>query len=312
MTKSVAITMGDPLGIGPEIIVKSLQRLPVQADTEFVVLGAYRFFAKLPQVARVLKKNNIEFIDVSSPMKAPSRKQAGLLAMNALTAAVSLLKSAKVQALVTAPICKEHMALAGFQFPGHTEYLCHEFAVKKFAMMLFHERLKVVLTTIHLPLKNIFTKITAKNITEKLELTTAALNGYFKIAAPKIAVCGLNPHAGENGILGDEEKRIIAPAIAAFLKKNRQSRVAVIGPLSADSVFVDALQGRFDAVLCHYHDQALIPIKTTGFGEGVNLTLGLPFPRTSPDHGTAFDIAGQGMANSQSMIAAITAARKML
>jgi len=309
MKRDIVITMGDPLGIGPEIIVKSLKSSQVQKKTKFFILGSSSVFQNIPGFSRLCQQDDIHFLDLGSPKKSWSPKSAGEFSWKALKEATHLLKQDRAQALVTAPISKAHVQKAGFPYPGQTEYLCEAFGVKKYAMMLFHGKLRVVLVTIHLPLRKIFLEITTKKIMEKLELLASSLVSDFRIRTPKIAVCGLNPHAGEEGLFGEEEKGIILPAIRRFRKKNRSRRVQVFGPFSADVVFHKAIQGEFDAVVCHYHDQGLIPLKTTGFDCGVNMTLGLPFVRTSPDHGTAFDIAGRGLANPSSMIRAIQVAQ---
>lgn len=312
MKKNIVITMGDPLGIGPEIIVKSLRSSQIQKKTRFFILGSSAVFQNIPGFSRLCRQESVCFLDLGSPKKPWSPKSAGKFSLMALEEAVSLLKQNKAQALVTAPISKDHVRKAGFSYPGQTEYLCKTFGVKKYAMMLFHRKLRIVLVTIHLPLRKIFPEITAKKIIEKLELLASSLVFDFKLTMPKIAVCGLNPHAGENGFFGNEEKKIILPAIDRFRKKKIARRVRVFGPVSADVVFHKAVQGEFDAVVCHYHDQGLIPLKTTGFDEGVNMTLGLPFVRTSPDHGTAFDIVGKGLANPASMMRAIQVAQGLM
>jgi 4-hydroxythreonine-4-phosphate dehydrogenase len=304
----IAITMGDSQGIGPEVIVKALRSENLLERAEFVIFGHAPAFAGCAGFKSVLASSHVDFVEVGKNIKSLTPATSGKLAFASLEAAVSLLKTNGADALMTAPISKLRIAKAGFRFPGHTEYLCAQFGVKKFAMMLFHSRLKVVLLTIHLPLRKVFKEITRENILEKLELTADVLTSRFGKNAPRIAVCGLNPHAGEGGLLGSEEDEIIRPALKAFSKKRRYAHVQVIGPVSADTVFHDALNGRFDAVLCQYHDQGLIALKSTGFDEGVNMTLGLPFVRTSPDHGTAFDIAGQGVANPKSTIMALKAA----
>lgn len=303
----IALTMGDPLGIGPEVIVKALSRPAVRRGAEFVILGSKRVFEKIPGFARLESAKVVAFADVAPHDGGISPLTAGRLSIRALEAAVELIKNGGANALVTAPISKDHVVRAGFGFHDHTEYLSDAFGARRHAMMLFHSRLRVVLTTVHVPLKKIFADITVSNVIEKLELTEDALKTRFGIKRPRVAVCGVNPHAGENGVLGDEEKRVIAPAIRKFLAKS--SQIDVSGPEPADTVFYRALQGRFDAVLCHYHDQGLIALKSTGFEDGVNLTLGLPFVRTSPDHGTAFDIAGKGIADPSSMIRAVKAAK---
>lgn len=300
--KKIAITMGDPLGIGPEVIIKALQALPPTKKNHFILIGSKSVFAKIPGWQKVLSRHKMTVVGVGKNGAAAE------LAIQSLETAVHLIKKNQVHALVTAPMSKERIHAAGFKFMGHTEFLCHAFKVKKFAMMLFHSRLRVVLSTIHVPLKDVSKNITEKNILDKLDLTATVLQKKFKIKKPRIAVCGLNPHAGENGRMGNEEIKVIAPAIKKFALSARGKTCVVSGPHPGDTVFHKALLGHFDAVLCQYHDQGLIPLKTTDFDNGVNMTLGLPFVRTSPDHGTAFDIAGKNQANAKSMLAAIRAA----
>lgn len=276
-----AITLGDPTGIGPEIVAKSLKDPKIKKLAHWKILG-------------------LEF-------KKVSRKHAGTLSIEALQNAVKGLKAGKYDGLVTAPISKIRIKEAGFKFPGHTEYLAHSFKTKKIAMMLAAPNLRVVLTTIHIPLKKIFTKIKPQLVLEKIVLTHESLKKDFGISKPKIAVCGINPHAGEGEMFGNEEKKLIVPAI----KQAKKRRILISGPHSADTIFHHAVLGDFDAVICHYHDQGLAPLKTLSFHEGVNITLGLPIIRTSPDHGCAFDIAGTGLANPSSMKAAMRLAVKV-
>lgn len=304
----IALTLGDPLGIGAEVAVKALLKPQVRRAAIFTLVGSLQACRLVPGFERLLHCRGVFFEDVDhGKIGALTPKMAGRIAMASLESAVALIRLRECDALVTAPINKEHVALAGFGFPGHTEFLCDAFGVKRHAMMLFHSRLRVVLTTIHVPLREVSRLVTVASVGEKLALTATVLREHFGLRVPRIAVCGLNPHAGESGLIGDEEKRVIAPAVKRFRKKF--PGVLVDGPLSADGVFHKALSGGYDAVLCHYHDQGLIPLKATGFDEGVNMTLGLPFVRTSPDHGTAFDIAGKGIANPQSMVRAILAAK---
>jgi len=308
--KTVVITMGDPTGIGPEITFKALTKLKTTQNNHLIVIGPLSLFKTQEKYKRLSKNKSITFHDIPLPAsyhKKISKQLAGKISLDALRVAVKMIKNNQAQALVTAPISKENVRLAGFKFTGHTEFLCHEFGTKKHAMMLFNKRLRVVLSTIHIPLKDVIPSLSQKMLVEKLGLTADALRFFFKTKAPKIAVCGINPHAGENSLLGKEEKQILVPAINKFLKSCRQTS-KVFGPVSADAVFSRAIDGSYDAVLCHYHDQGLIPIKLLGVDDCVNLTLGLPFVRTSPGHGTAFDIAGKDKASPNSMIAAIKAA----
>jgi 4-hydroxythreonine-4-phosphate dehydrogenase len=231
-----------------------------------------------------------------------------------LAAATTAALAGEVAALVTAPISKHWIARAGFAFPGHTEYLASRAAAREFAMMLAGPRLRVTVATTHVPLREVASLLTADGIASAIWLTVDALGRRFGIAAPRVAVAGLNPHAGEAGRFGDEEDRLVRPAIEIA-----RARVAaagatadISGPHVPDVVFRDAAGGRFDAVVALYHDQGLIPLKLLHFDEGVNVTLGLPFVRTSPDHGTAYDIAGSGRASAASFLAALDLAARLV
>ncbi|EKD51490.1 MAG: hypothetical protein ACD_62C00244G0008 [uncultured bacterium] len=308
---NIAVTLGDPLGIGPEVCFKALLSPRLQQTTRLTLIGPLGLFATDPRLKELRQKKNILLVDTAAgPLSRlrMSPKTAGLHAFLALKKAVALIKNKQVCALVTGPISKENVKLAGFAFPGHTEFLCTTFNVSDYAMMLFNDKLRVVLTTIHIPLKKVSPSLTKQSIVTKLALTARSLRHLFGIPHPTIAVCGLNPHAGENSLFGQEEKTIITPAIKQFLKEKLNKHTAVLGPLSADTVFASAIKGQFDAVLCHYHDQGLIPIKLMGLEHAVNMTLGLPFVRTSPAHGTAPDIAGRNLADPSSMLAALNAA----
>jgi 4-hydroxythreonine-4-phosphate dehydrogenase len=209
--------------------------------------------------------------------------------------------------MVTAPIHKAVLNAAGFAFPGHTEFLAHLTGARRAVMMLASDQLRVVPLTIHMPIADVPRAIDKAAVFETGEIVLTALRRDFGILNPRLAVAGLNPHAGEEGVLGGEDAAIVAPAIAALKARG----FAVRGPLSADTLFHEEARKTYDAALCMYHDQALIPIKTLSFWDGVNVTLGLPIVRTSPDHGTAFDIAGTGKADARSMIAAVTMAADM-
>ncbi|MBI2340605.1 MAG: 4-hydroxythreonine-4-phosphate dehydrogenase PdxA [Deltaproteobacteria bacterium] len=274
---TIAITLGDPQGIGPEIVKKALR------DPRIKKLAHWKIFG--------------------SPFrKKLSPKESGRAALAALEEAITAIKRRECDALVTAPISKKRIRLAGCKFPGgHTEYLARRFGAGQSAMMLTAGSLRVVLVTIHVPLKKVPRLISTQKILEKIVLTNESLKKDFAIKKPRIAVCGLNPHAGEGGIFGNEEKRVIRPA----LTKAKRLGINVSGPEPPDTVFYWACKGRFDAVICQYHDQGLIALKTLAFHEGVNITLGLPIVRTSPDHGCAFDIAGKGVADPSSMKAAM-------
>lgn len=308
ISREVVVTMGDPRGIGPEVLIKALKQIPSHDRILFRIIGCRVAFAALPDFEIIIKRPDVLFDDITiepcNHFESLTPAQCGQLSFKALQKAVDVIQSNSEACLVTAPINKKNMQLAGFEFPGHTEYLCHEFGVNKFAMMLFHQTLRVVLATIHTPLSKVASQITENVLLEKLKLTERGLRNWFGIDKPRIAVCGLNPHAGEEGLLGTEEIEIIKPAITKY-QQEYGDVCSVTGPLSADGVFYQAIQGHYDAVLCQYHDQGLAPLKTTGFHDGINLTLGLPFLRVSPDHGTATDLFGQNKANAGSMLAAL-------
>ncbi|MCB1214416.1 MAG: 4-hydroxythreonine-4-phosphate dehydrogenase PdxA [Deltaproteobacteria bacterium] len=287
---SIAVTQGDPLGIGPEVTEKALLKKLDLADWK--VFGDPSLMPSLPPEI---------FVSVSSPSKKLSAKMAGELSVSALEKAMAAWKHGEVQALVTAPIAKSHVHLAGFPFPGHTEFLAEQTGRGDYAMMMAGKRLKVILVTIHHPLKEVPSLLSSEKIFNKIKQSYLSLKKDFGLSHPRLAILGLNPHAGEEGLLGREEEDIIKPA----LEKARLEGLDCQGPLVPDVAFVQALQGKWDALICLYHDQGLIPFKMIHFKDGVNVTLGLPLVRTSPDHGTAFDIAGQGIADSSSMEAAM-------
>jgi 4-hydroxythreonine-4-phosphate dehydrogenase len=242
----------------------------------------------------------------ASPGTPVSANAAEVIAV--IARAVDLVQRGVAAAICTAPISKKVLKdCADFAHPGHTEYLAALGGVDRVVMMLACPALRVVPTTIHIPLSQVPTALTAELLRDTIRITHAALIHDFGIAAPRLAVTGLNPHAGEGGAMGDEESRIIIPVLEAL----RAEGLALIGPLPADTMFHETARSRYDAAIAMYHDQALIPIKTLDFAGGVNVTLGLPFVRTSPDHGTAFDIAGQGIADPTSLIAALRMADQM-
>ena len=285
MPLRVGITLGDCAGIGPEIVDAALKsdRLPDKA--EYVVIGKY------------------PACSLGRPTLETARAAAA-----ALEEAVTLARRGTLAAVVTGPVHKARMYEAGFKFPGQTEFFAERCGVKNFAMLLTGGKITVALVTAHLPLRKVPSALKRSEIVRVGLLLVDFLRRRSK-KTPRIAVAGLNPHAGESGKLGREEIEIIAPAVEELQSAIRNPQSAVIsGPLSADTVFHRAAAGEFDAVLCMYHDQGLIPLKLHAFHAGVNVTLGLPFPRSSPDHGTAFDIAGKGIARPDSMITAITVA----
>jgi 4-hydroxythreonine-4-phosphate dehydrogenase len=307
--KPIAISLGDPAGIGPEIVARALAERP---DADVIVFGDQGLLNRAAKIAgvaapapariRVVTALGPDEIRPGQPNDASGRAQLAYL-----TAATDAALAGEVSALVTAPISKEWIARAGFAFPGHTEYLAARAGVREFAMMLAGPSLRVTVATTHIPLRDVPRLLTVEGIASAIWLTAQALVHNFGITQPRVAVAGLNPHAGEAGRFGDEEERVVCPAIGSARARIARAGLttAISGPLVPDSVFRQAALGEFDAVVALYHDQGLIPLKLLHFDEGVNLTLGLPFVRTSPDHGTAFDIAGMGRARAQSFLAAL-------
>jgi len=323
----IGITMGDPTGIGPEIIAKALSiqepfqicRPVVFGDRE-VLLRAIRIqglsaslelIEEIPedgyQPGKIFLLSHSQLSIHSVRFGQPDRACGEAMAKY-IKEAFRSVTNGKINAVTTCPINKQAMNQAGYLFPGHTEFLAHLAQVSSVAMMFLGSRWKIVLVTAHLPLKEVAGWITSDRILTTIRLADEGMKKYFGIFHPRIAVLGLNPHCGEEGLLGEEEKREIVPAIA----QARSLGVVVEGPFSADSFF--DLSGRFvfDVVISMYHDQALIPTKMLDFREAVNFTLGLPFIRTSVDHGTAYDIAGKGLADPTNLIMAIRAAANIL
>ena len=294
MTRRIrlAITLGDPRGIGPEITAAVLA-LGVAA--EITAIGAKEQIAALPVDHRIATGS---WRTSDGPVHAAAI-EAGLITGRAVEQAARLALRGEVDAIVTAPAEKHALHLAGFPFPGHTEWLAHLAGGRDVAMMLASDRLRVVLVTTHVPFRDVPLLLTTDRIVRTGEVTRTALREWFGIAEPRLVLCALNPHAGEQGLFGDEEARVLAPAA---------ERLGASGPLAADTVFVRAMAGEFDAVLAPYHDVGMTAIKVASFGTAVNVTLGLPFVRTSPDHGTAMDIAGTGRADPSSMRAAVSLA----
>ena len=280
------MVLGDPRGIGPEVVAKALRQSPLAADV--VAIGADEQVATIPAIARL-------GVGTWGPGDAGDAA-AGRIAADAIKKAVTLALGHEVDAIVTGPVHKAGLHAAGVRFPGVTEFLGSLASGAETAMMLVAGALRVVLVTTHLPLRDVPAALTRERVVRAGRITGRALTEWFGIAAPRLAVCALNPHAGESGLFGDEDDRVLAPAAR---------ELGAAGPLPADTVFVRALRGEFDAVLAPYHDVGMTAVKVAGFGSGVNVTLGLPFPRTSPDHGTAFDIAGKGVADAGSMRAAL-------
>ena len=289
--RRLAVTLGDPRGIGPEITRAALQQ---PLDATVTVVGPDDLIEDIPAAHRV-GVGTWGHGTGDRPDHARTLR-AGRLAGHAVEAAVRLAQAGAVDAIVTAPANKHALHLAGFPYPGHTEWLAHLCGDVPVAMMLASDRLRVVLVTTHVALRDVPALLTAERIVRVARTTDRALRDWWGIAEPRLALCALNPHAGESGLFGDEEIRVLRPAAET---------AHLAGPFPADTVFVRAMRGEFDAVLAPYHDVGMTAIKVASFGEAVNVTLGLPFPRTSPDHGTAFDIAGSGTADWSSMRRAV-------
>ncbi|OGX33573.1 MAG: 4-hydroxythreonine-4-phosphate dehydrogenase PdxA [Omnitrophica WOR_2 bacterium RIFCSPHIGHO2_02_FULL_52_10] len=306
--KRIGITLGDPSGIGPEVVARALAEPSVRKLGTFTVIGDRATFEKYCST----RYGNCCFIDPQPdnriPFKPgrPSRASAAS-ALNALHAAVGLIKRQEISCLVTAPVCKEAIHHIDPAFVGHTEFLADAFGVKDFGMMFVSQKLRIIIVTRHIPLNKVSGAIHAGNVYDTIRLTHRSLRNTFKIRNPRIAVCGLNPHAGEGGTIGKEELTKIIPAI----QRARRHNMTVRGPFPADTLYSSGTAFAFDAIVAMYHDQGLIPVKTLGLSKLVNLTVGLPFIRTSPAHGTAFDIAGKGRADPSSMREAIRLAARL-
>ena len=295
----VGITAGDPAGIGPEIAQKAASDQRVRAVCEPRIYGPSERFP--PGILSA---------------------EAGRAAYDAIHRAVNDARSGSIQAIATAPINKEALKLAGLPWPGHTEMLAELTGAQAVAMMFWSEKLRVVLATIHLPLAKVPAALTIASLTSIIELTHRDLprfgpfdsaqgkpfdSAQGKLPRPRLALAGLNPHAGEHGLFGREEMDVLEPAVAQCVKAG----INIAGPFPGDTIFLRAYRGEYDAVIACYHDQGLIPIKLVAFGQAVNVTLGLPIIRTSVDHGTAFDIAGKGMADAESMVHAVLLAARL-
>ena len=297
MKPRLALTLGDPRGIGPEIVARALE---APLDAEVTLVGAE------DQIAGITAQHRVSV----GSWRSGSGEQgnharavlAGKIAGHSVESAVRLALAGDVDGIVTAPIHKHALHLAGFPFPGHTEWLAHLAGDIDVAMMLAADNLRVVLVTTHVALRDVPSLLTVDRVVRAGQVTRRALQEWFDIPEPRLAVCAANPHGGESGLFGDEEIRVLAPAAA---------QLGAAGPHPADTVFVRAMRGEFDAVLAPYHDVGMTAIKVAAFGRGVNITLGLPFPRTSPDHGTAFDIAGKGVADWSSMREAVELAARL-
>lgn len=321
----IGITMGEPAGIGPEVVVKALADAQVRRDAKFIIFGMHEqlvYAADTAEVEVFWGRHQHEKIsrdyphtimvadydDYSVPpwIKGPS-KVGGDASVKFCLDAIDAARAGIIDAVVTAPISKASWKEAGVKWPGHTEMLAERCKAPRYVMMFAAGGLKLALATIHVPLFDLMHKFTIGRVFEPIDLLNTALQDYFGVSKPSIGVAALNPHAGEDGLFGDEEKRIIAPAI----RMAREVGINANGPYPADTLFLRAAQGAFDGVVAMYHDQGMIPVKLLAFEDAVNITIGIPIIRTSPAHGTAFDIAGKGVANPAGMKAAIRTAIHM-
>ncbi len=317
------ITMGDPVGVGPEILLLALQDKNICKDAGLVVLGDVGILKRAEKIVKtgleikgvdsvkqmqadpgVVNVFEVSSLDADNVDWGVPTVETGRAMVHYILKAIDLAKAGEIGAIVTCPISKASMHDAGFKYDGHTELLAEKTSAADYAMMMAGNRLRVVLVTIHTALRNVPELIDADLIYDKIAMTFHSLQERFGIENPSIGVAGLNPHAGEGGIFGDEEERIIKPAVERAVAENMN----VSGPFPPDTIFLSAMEGRYDAVVCMYHDQGLIPFKMVHFSDGVNTTLGLPIVRTSVDHGTAYDIAGTGRADCTSLISAVKSA----
>jgi 4-hydroxythreonine-4-phosphate dehydrogenase len=298
----IAVTLGDPRGIGPEIVRKALADPAVAAVGDFVVYGAPGSVSE-----------GYELVPAGEWSAGDPPERAGRVAGEAIAAATRAALEGAVDAIVTAPIDKSALHAGGWKFPGHTEMLQQLSGAPTVGMLMAAERtalggaLRVLIATTHIPLRQVPAAFTADLLVTQSELASRSLQRWWGIARPRLALCAFNPHASDGGLFGDEEERIYRPAV----ERLRAAGILSSDPLPADTVFSRAIRGDFDAVIAPYHDVGMAAFKTACFGTGVNVTLGLPFPRTSPDHGTALDIAGRGIANPSSMVEAVLLAARL-
>lgn len=309
----LAVTLGDAAGIGPEVALKALASFQKISTSPVIVIGPETLYRALARKFHV--KLRFDRICFFFPFVFPKTVRYGrandtlsTLAVHSVELAVTLAMGRQVDAVVTPPINKAAVNRAGFNIPGHTEYLAELSRTKRYDMMLVGGPLRTVLVTRHMAVADVSKALTKKKIIDTALLADRELRRSFGIRRPRLVICGLNPHAGEEGKFGREEITVITPAVREL---RRLTDAEITGPLAPDALFVDAYRGRYDAEICMYHDQGLIPLKMISRGHGVNVTLGLPFVRTSPDHGTAYDIAGRGAADEGSMLDALRLAEKM-
>jgi 4-hydroxythreonine-4-phosphate dehydrogenase len=297
----IGITLGDPGGIGIEVVLKALSNF----NSSVILLGnknALLYYSRKLNL-RIPKKAEIKDIK-GKFFEGKLCKENGDIAYRSIIEAINKCKEGICDCLVTAPINKKALNLAGYDYPGHTELLAEKFSCDRYAMMMVGDDMKVLFITTHIPIKNVTSSLTKELIKEKIKLANHNLKHYWRIPNPSFGILALNPHAGDSGLFGGEEDKIIKPAINELIDEGYN----IEGPFSSDTYWVTQKK---DCTVALYHDQGMIPFKMKNMGKGVNITLGLPFPRTSPDHGTAFDIAGRGIADSGSMLKAIKTAYYM-
>ena len=331
MPPKIVITMGDSAGVGPEVIVKALSLPDTYKICQPIVIGDAKVLASVLQFSKSLasegelrlnpikdiRKARFNYgvidlfdlgnIDIDRLKPGKVDPMCGKATFEYIKKGVEIVQSGKAKGMVTAPLCKKSMEDAGFSYPGHTELLAELTGTKDFAMMLVGGNLRVVLVTRHLPLKEVASSLSKEKVLLAIRLGVEAMKA-LGIDSPRVGVCALNPHAGEWGVLGKEEIETIIPAI----EEARKEGIAINGPLPSDKGFYDTAGGRYDLAIAMYHDQGQVPVKLLSYTKSVNVTLGLPFVRTSPCHGTGFDIAGQNKANPQSFIEAIKLAAKLM
>lgn len=326
----IGVTMGDPCGIGPEVVLKALSSQEVRAAAKYVIIGcenvlcriadsldindgfhvlqneaaSFNIENRLTGEINLLDLDNISIHDANAYKPLSNN---GRASVEYVLKGIDLALNGDLDGLVTSPISKEAVKMAGFEFGGHTELLKEKSSVENVVMLMVGKKLRVSFVTTHLAVNDVSRYITQENVFSTIQITATGLETFFGISSPKIAVCGLNPHCSDGERFGTEERDIIIPAI----KHAQKIGIDCYGPLSSDTVFNRALKGEFDVVVVQFHDQGTIPIKMHAFDSGVNITLGIPIIRTSPTHGTAFDIAGKGIANPGSMIEAIKVAIMM-
>ncbi|MBP6943687.1 MAG: 4-hydroxythreonine-4-phosphate dehydrogenase PdxA [Candidatus Omnitrophica bacterium] len=311
----VVITIGDPCGIGPEVVLRSMASPALRGLADFIIVGDIPVLSAASKAAGVPMCRGgagVRLVDAGAVKARDVRfgrqsRSSGKASLAYLDIALDMIEGGEADCIVNAPLSKEAVSLSLKGFTGHTEYIAARFGVRRFAMMLIGGPLRVALVTRHIPVKDVPSALTRANIADCIKISHEAMKGLFGITEPRIGVAGLNPHSGEGGKIGTEEIEVIGPAV----KLARRTCPGVIGPVSSEALFYSAYRGKLDCVIAMYHDQGLTPLKMIARDNSINVTLGLPFPRTSPGHGTAFDIAGKGIAGSGPMEESIKLAARM-